>query len=230
MKNEHMVQGILLDLDGTLVDSNDAHAMAWKDALDDLGLRTSFLEIRRCIGMGSDRLLPKLAGVEKGSIRGKEVSDLRAQIFRNEYFPQIKAFPYSRELIQRMHESRLKIGVFSSSDREEVESMLKKIGIEDYIEFCVSGSDVEASKPATDGVRVALDRFQLEPSDILLLGDTPYDIEAGAQIGVKTVALRTGGWSDRDLKGAMVIYDNPQDAYIQFDSAPWSRRMIQTAA
>jgi HAD superfamily hydrolase (TIGR01509 family) len=218
-----MKNGVISDIDGTLIDSNDAHAASWKEVLDEEGLRSSFEEIRRSIGMGDDKLLPKLAGVEKDTIRGRKISGRRREIFRTKYLPHLKPFPKTRELLLKMRSQGLKLAVATSSTKGDLDDLLRLIPAEDLFDVKVSAEDVEHSKPEPEVFEAALNLCGLESDEALVLGDTPYDIEAAYSLNIQAVALRCGGWSDQDLKGAIAIYDDPKDLLENFESSPFYR-------
>jgi HAD superfamily hydrolase (TIGR01549 family) len=217
------VKGVILDIDGTLVNSNDAHARAWVEALSEAGIQAQFADVRRAIGMGGDKLLPAIANLDEASPLGKRISKRRSELFTEQHLPQLEAFPKARELLLRMREAGIALGVASSAKRAELDSLLAIANIQDLIEDQASSSDAASSKPDPDIVQAALARLQLEPDRVIMLGDTPYDIEAAARAGIRTIALRCGGRSDHDLAGALAIYDDPADLLAQFDSSPLSR-------
>jgi len=111
----------------------------------------------------------------------------------------------------------------SSANKSELEPLLAVADIGDLIEGATISSDAEHSKPDPDIVRAALVRLELHPAQVIMLGDTPYDIEAATRSGLGTVALRCGGHSDHELSGAIAIYDDPADLLRQFASSPFSR-------
>src|SRR5437763_16512085 len=96
------VRGVLLDIDGTLVDSNDAHAHAWVQALAEHGVAVPFAEVRRLVGMGADKLLPRAAGIAADSPQGERISKRRGEIFRTDYLPTLQAFPQAADLLRRL--------------------------------------------------------------------------------------------------------------------------------
>jgi HAD superfamily hydrolase (TIGR01509 family) len=216
------VQGVILDVDGTLINSNDAHARAWVEALAEVGVVVDFAQVRPLIGMGGDKLLPALAGLTEESEVGERVGKRRSQIFRERYLPQLRAFPKTRELLLRMQHAGLVLAIASSARQEELGSLLELAKVKDLIQAATSSGDAERSKPDPDIVRAALDRLALAPARVLMIGDTPYDIEAAGQLGIATVAFRCGGRSDRDLSGAIAIYDGPEDLLERFSSSPLS--------
>lgn len=214
------IRGIILDIDGTLVDSNDAHARAWVEAFAEHGIDVSFEQVRRLIGMGGDKLLPKVAGISEDTPIGKAISGRRGEIFKTRYLPHIKAFPRTRELLLRMHNDGLKLVVASSAKEDELKPLLEIIGATDLIEEKTSSDDAENSKPDPDIVKAALDGADFSADEAVMLGDTPYDIEAATRAGVKVIAFRSGGWDDAQLAGAMAIYDGPADLLAHYDESP----------
>jgi HAD superfamily hydrolase (TIGR01509 family) len=214
--------GLLLDVDGTLVDSNDAHAHAWLKALAEAGVRAEFATVRRLIGKGGDKLLPEVSGIDAESPEGKAISDRRGEIFQTEYLPNLKPFPGAKDLLARMKNAGLELAVASSAKADELKGLLKVCGADEFIEASTSSDDAENSKPDPDIVHAALDRLGHPPEKVLLLGDTPYDVEASLKAGVRAVALRCGGWGVADLTGAVRVYDDPADLLARFDDSPFA--------
>jgi HAD superfamily hydrolase (TIGR01509 family) len=214
------IRGVILDVDGTLVDSNDAHAKAWVEAMAEYGYHVPYEKVRPLIGMGGDKVLPETIGIQKDSPLGKKISQRRAEIFKERYLPTVRAFPKARELLQRMRESGLKLAVASSAQPDELEALLNIVGASDLIEVKSSSKDAQGSKPDPDIVQVTLQRLGFPPDQVIMLGDTPYDIEAARKIGVGTIALRSGGWPDHELRGALAIYDDTADLLAHYDSSP----------
>lgn len=199
---------LLVDIDGTLVDSNDAHAMAWVEALDAHGHKLPFERVRRCIGMGGDQLLPHLLGLDDDSPQGEAIQHLRGQIFRSTYLPSVRPFPGVRAFVQRMLDAGLSVRTATSASEAEVRPLLQIACVDDLLLPGASAADVEASKPAPDVLHVALARDRSRPRDAVLVGDTPYDLEAARRAGVRSVAVRCGGgWTDHDLALAEVLCD-----------------------
>ena len=216
------LQGVLLDVDGTLVDSNDAHAHAWVKALAEAGVKAEFSRVRRLIGKGGDKLLPEVSGIEADSSKGKAISERRAAIFKAEWLPKLEAFPQARELLKRMKARGLRLAVASSAKEDELGPLLRVCGAEWLVEASTSSDDADSSKPDPDIVHAALGQLKLPPGRVLLLGDTPYDIEAAKKAGVGTVALRCGGWDDAGLAGAVAVYADPADLLARFDASPFA--------
>ena len=203
------VRGVLLDVDGTLLDSNDAHAQSWVETFKRHGLHIPFERVRPLIGKGGDKLLPELTGIDAESPRGKAMSDERRALFLEDYLPGLDPTPGARQFVQALKAHGARIVIATSSNEKELGPLLEQARVADLIERATS-SDDGASKPDPDIIRAALAEASLAPAEAVMVGDTPYDIEAAARSGVKTIALRCGGWwTDAALAGAAAIYDDP---------------------
>jgi phosphoglycolate phosphatase-like HAD superfamily hydrolase len=212
----------LLDVDGTLIDSNDAHAQAWIEAFAEHGREVAFDRVRALIGKGGDKLLPEAIHVEKDSPEGREIASRRSAIFKKTYLPQLRAFPDARALLARFKEIGLKLVVATSAQEDELDALLEQAGLGDLIERSATSSDAKDSKPDPDIVVAALRRAKCAPREAIMLGDTPYDMQASKRAGVASVALRCGGWTDDHFGDARAIYDDPHDLLLHLDSSPFA--------
>lgn len=211
-------RGVILDIDGTLIDSNDAHSRAWIDALAEAGIQVQFEKVRALIGMGGDKLLPEVSGIEKDSELGKRLSERRSQIFKGKYLSQIKPFPQVRELITAFQQKGIKLQIATSAQENEVGDLLKVADALDIADKKTTSDDAEKSKLDPDIVEAALEKIGLGPNEAVMLGDTPYDVEAAGKAGVKSFAFRCGGWwKDPDFKDAAMIFDGPADLLAHLD-------------
>lgn len=213
------IGGVILDVDGTLVDSNQEHALAWVEAMAEAGYNEPVEKIFHLIGMGSDNLLPAALGLDKDTPVGKKISERQKEIFKEKYLSKIKPFPKVKELLQHMREQGLKLVVASSAQAEELDPLLKLSGAEKLVEEKTSSSDAKNSKPDPDIVKVALQKLNLPAKGVVMLGDTPYDIKAATKLNVPVIAFRAGGWSDEELKGATAIYEGPADLLANYDKS-----------
>lgn len=202
---------ILLDIDGTLVDSNDAHASAWVDALARHGRSASFEIIRPLIGKGGDKVLRESAALDIESDLGRRISESRKQIFRSAYLPTVQPTAGAMELLAWLRRSGKRIVVATSAQRSELEGLLAIVDGQWLIGCATSSDDAERSKPDPDIVQAALEKSKCSAARTVLIGDTPYDIEAAARSGVRTIALRCGGWTDAHLTGAIGVFQNPAE-------------------
>ena len=221
------VRGVILDVDGTLVDSNDAHARAWVEALKEGGFDVPFERVRPLIGMGGDKLLPEVTGLAEDHPRVKPIGKRRGAIFKSRYLPSIRAFPGTSELLRRMRDEGLKLAVASSAQPDELEPLLRLAGAAFLLESASSADDVDSSKPDPDVVHAALGRLRLQPAEVLMIGDTPYDVEAASRAGVGAIAFRSGGWDDAALSGALAIYDGAADLLARFAESPLARADVR---
>jgi len=216
------LQAALLDVDGTLVDSNAAHAQSWVEAFDELGHAVTYERVRELIGKGGDKLLPETIGVQKDSDEGQRITRRRAAIFQKTYLPRLVPLPGARDLVLALRERGLRLVVASSASERELGPLLEAAGVDDLLPARTSSSDAESSKPDPDIVLAALARAGCAPREALMLGDTPYDVQAATRAGVGIVALRCGGWQDADLGGALAVYDDPRDLLRALDGSPFA--------
>ena len=214
-----MLEGVIFDIDGTLVDSNDAHAQSWVDTFAEADHDVPFDVVRPLIGMGADKLLPKAIGTRHDSEEGKKLIERRSEIFRERYLSRIRPLKGSRELALRVRSDGLKAIVATSANDEELKGLLKAAQVDDLMEKKATGSDAKRSKPDPDIVEAAIGKSNISPDRLVMIGDTPYDVEAAARARVRAIAFRSGGWTDEALKGAVEIYDGPADLLAHYQSS-----------
>jgi len=218
-----MLRAVLLDVDGTLVDSNDAHARAWVDAFAEFGHSVAFERVRPLIGMGGDKLMPELIAIDVESPAGKPIAKRRSQIFHERYLPELKPFPRVKDLLERMRSDGFALVIATSAKKEELAPLLEICGASKLVTGQVSSDDAEDSKPDGDIVAAALSRAGVMANEALMLGDTPYDVEAAQRVQVRTVALRSGGWDDAALARAVAIYKDVSEVLDRYDDSPFGR-------
>lgn len=221
------ITAVIWDIDGTLVDSNDQHAHAWVEALKRGGYSVPYREVRRLVGMGSDKMLPITAGVKKDTPEGKQLSAWWSEIFKAKYLDNIRAFPRAKELLQRLHDRGLGLAVASSGEEDIVQKLIDTVGAGNLFHQETSSADAKQSKPDPDIIQAALEKLRCKAEDVVMVGDTPYDIEAAGKAGVQVIGLRSGGWTDEDLRGAIAVYDSPADMLDHLDRAPLNS-LLQT--
>lgn len=210
----------MFDVDGTLVDSNDAHAHAWVKAFADAGVRVEFEKVRCAIGMGADKLMPAVAGIEEDTPFGKRITQARSDIFKSEYLPHLQPLRDAGRLVHAVESLRMKAVAATSATRDELEALLKIADAISLLDDSASGDDADRSKPEPDIVHAALKRAGADSVDAVMIGDTPYDVEAASRARVKAIAFRCGGWSDAALRGAIAIYDGPWELLERLDESP----------
>ena len=217
------LKAVLFDVDGTLVDSNDAHAAAWVKAFTEHGVTVDPVHVRRCIGMGGDKLMPEVSGLSEDSLQGVAIAARRGEIFMNEFVPALKPFKDADDLVAAVKAIGLTAVAASSAKEDELRALLELSDTTSLMDDSTSSDDAEQSKPAPDIIDAALRRAKASPAEAVMIGDTPYDIQAARRAGVKTIAFRSGGWSDADLEGAVEIYDGPWDLLAKLDGSVVAR-------
>jgi len=217
---------LLFDIDGTLVDSNAAHASSWVDTLREAGYEVPFDVLWPMIGMGGDKVLPSAAGIEIDSELGKKLSARRWEIFQRDYLPGLKPTPGARDLVQRMKDDGLELIVASSASGNELGALMDAADVRDLFEKTTSSSDAKDSKPDPDIVQAAVKKSGMKPNELIMLGDTPYDVQAAIGAHVNLVGLLCGGWTAIELSGATAIYSDPLDLLEWYDASPFAVKAI----
>jgi HAD superfamily hydrolase (TIGR01509 family) len=213
---------VLLDIDGTLLDSNDAHARTWVAALRLHGIEVPFDRVRAAIGMGGDLLLKRFAALDADDPAALRISHTRTRMFLEE-LPSLSPFPRSRELLQRLKRQGLRLVVATSAGDAEMAPILERTGIADLVDAATSMDDADRSKPAPDIVTAALAKGGVGPDEALMLGDTPYDVDAARAAGVGIVLVRCGGWPFSERDGAVAVYDDPSAILSDFEASPFGK-------
>ena len=213
------IRGVIFDLDGTLVDSNEAHVLAWIEALAEFGWTATPEQVRPLVGMGGDKLLPALIGVAEDGPDGRPISRRRARLLAR-FVPQLRAFPGVRALLEELRRRGLRLAVATSAVRSDAERLLALIGLQDGFDVVVSNDEAEHSKPDPDIVEAARAALGLPASEVVMVGDTRYDLEAARRAGITAVALRCGGAPEDTLSDAAAIYDGPEDLLARLDRSP----------
>jgi HAD superfamily hydrolase (TIGR01549 family) len=216
-----LLQALIFDVDGTIVDSVDLHAEAWRVAFEKFGKTFPFHEIRRQIGKGSDQLLPVFLSKQELNQFGEDLDEYRSGIFKRDYLPRVQAFPKVRDLFQRIKNDGRQIVLASSAKADELDVYKKIARIDDLIESETSSDDADRSKPYPDIFQAALARLKdVAPENALVIGDTPYDAEAASKANLKTIGLLCGGWTQEELRraGCVAIYRDAEDLLSNYDT------------
>jgi HAD superfamily hydrolase (TIGR01549 family) len=210
----------ILDIDGTLLLSNDAHARAFCDAATSLGVHADFNKVRRLIGKGGDKILPEAFGLRQDSALGKQLEERKGELFKT-FLPLLEPAPGARDLLSRLRDDGIKLVIATSASQDDVQPLLERAGVSDLIDATTSSDDAESSKPEPDIVKAAVERAGERPEFAIMLGDTPYDIEAALRSGVAILAVRCGGWQDADLHGALAVFNDPADILKNYEQTPF---------
>jgi len=210
----------VLDVDGTLVDSNYQHAMAWYRALRSLGETYPIWRIHRLIGMGGDNLLTELAGEEVEARIGDEARERQGKEV-DAVLDEIAPLPGARDLLIALKERGHRVVLASSGQQKHVDFALDLLDARDLADEWTSSADADATKPAPDLLQSALAKLG-EPEDApsVMVGDSPFDVSAAKKVGMPTLVVRSGGFGDDELleAGAVAIFDTPGDLAAAWDS------------
>ena len=214
------LKAVIFDVDGTLVDSNDLHIEAWREAFAHYGIALDRDEIHTQVGKGGDQLIPVFLTEEQAAKFGADLEKLRVEIFARDYLPQVRPFPKVRELFERLYGDGLQIALATSSKQSELECYLKILGVQDLV-VSTSADDADHSKPCPDIFEAALARLdKVFPEDTIVVGDTPYDVIAATRAGMDTIALLSGGFDEETLRnaGAAAVHLDIADLLARYDA------------
>jgi phosphoglycolate phosphatase-like HAD superfamily hydrolase len=210
---------VVLDLDGTLVDSVYQHVVAWQAAFHDVGRHVGAVRIHEAIGMGGDRLVAHVAGDAAETAVGDDVRELHDTYFRAA-LRTICPLDGASELVQALSERGHRVALASSSEADLVDELLDIADLRGRLDAVVTGSDDVPSKPAPDMVELALSR--VGGGTGVVVGDAVWDVLSAEAAGMRAVGLRSGGVSAQSLlsAGASTVYDGPRDLLEQLGSSP----------
>lgn len=216
------VDAVLFDVDGTLIDSVDAHARAWTSALRYFGVNVAFDEVRAQIGKGGDQLLPVFMSAPDIDRRGEALEAYRREIFKRDELPTIRPLPRVGDLFVRLRRAGQRIVLASSAHRWEIEHHLRLLNVEQLVDGYTTSDDVERSKPCPDIFAMALEVAGVPAERAVAVGDSPWDALAATRAGIRTVGVRTGGFPIADLRGAgcVAVYPDPAALLIDYDNSP----------
>ncbi|HEY9845125.1 MAG TPA: HAD family hydrolase [Candidatus Caenarcaniphilales bacterium] len=225
-----MIEAVIFDIDGTLVDTVDFHAQSWQRTFQHFGHQIPYEQIRPQIGKGSDKLMPVFFPVEKlnelddgqSLTLGERMRDYRRELYKREYHPQIKAFPQVRELFLRIKADGKQIALASSATKDDVVAYKQIMNVEDLVDAATTTTEVESSKPEPDVFFATLDKLgDIAPNDVIVVGDTPYDAEAAGKVNLRTIGVLSGGFSEENLRqaGCIAIYQNIAELLAHYDES-----------
>ncbi len=227
-----MIKAVIFDVDGTLVDSNDLHVEAWREAFRCYGKEVALDDLHGQMGKGGDQLMPVFCTAEELDKFGEELERRRVELFKSDYLPRVRPFPRVRELFERIKADGLQLALASSAKEEELEQHKKSLRVEDLLEAAASADDAERSKPHPDIFQAALAGLGgVSPAEALVVGDTPYDVQAAAKAGMRTVGLLSGGFTEEALRGAgaVAVYRDVSDLLDRYEESPLAKARAAAA-
>lgn len=203
---------VLLDLDGCLIDSNDAHARAWSRAFARFGRRVPAARIRRHIGKGGKELVRDFVTPAELALLASAMGATETELFLAG-FSRLRSFPGASAVVRAMKRAAIPVVLASSAERRVVERSIRLLRIGDALRGFTTADDVEKTKPFHDIFSLAIHRFRLGRRNPVAVGDTPYDIAAAHQIGIGCLALRSGGFPERTLASADGVFESLSDLW-----------------
>jgi HAD superfamily hydrolase (TIGR01509 family) len=209
---EFMIKGFIFDVDGTLIDSMNAHLESWIGAFSRFGRKVTKEEVKEYFGKRADQVVLSLSGerLAKGLI--EKIIIEKRRLYRSR-IAKIKAIPGATELLAELRARGLKIGLATSAQRVELDFYIKNLFGEENIDYAVAGEEVARSKPNPDLIFVLLQKMNLQKHEVALVGDSPHDMLAANRAGIKAIAVLTGGYKREELlkAGASLIFKNIQE-------------------
>jgi HAD superfamily hydrolase (TIGR01549 family) len=202
-----MAHAMILDIDGTLVDTNYHHALAWYRAFRQHGVVLPIWRIHRAIGMGGDQLVEELAGAEVEEEHGDEIRDAEGPLYMT-MIEEIEPFEGAKDLLRKLRGRERTIVLASSAKEDEVDHYLDLLEAREVVDAWTTSADVEATKPEPDLVEAALGKA--ETRDALMIGDTVWDVKAAGRAGIETIAVLSGGYGEAELRdaGAREVFES----------------------
>ena len=193
-----MASAVILDIDGTLVDTNYHHALAWYRAFRQNDVVVPVWRIHRAIGMGGDQLIAALAGDEVEERKGDDIRDAEKPLYMA-MIDEVEPFEGAKELVRDLSKDRAVV-LASSAKEDEVEHYVDLLDAREAVDGWTTSADVEETKPEPDLVEAALEKA--DTREAVLVGDSVWDCEAARRAGIESVAVLSGGYAEAELKGA----------------------------
>ena len=217
-----MIRAAIFDLDGTLVDSNEFHVLAWQETFRHFGKDIPIQRLREQVGKGGDQYLPVFLDEREMREFGEKADKFHGDVFKKKYLSQVKPFPKVRELFERLRADGKKIALASSGKDAEVRHYEKLLGIKPRVDCMTTSDHVVHSKPYADVFIGALNLLRLPANEAIAIGDTPYDVEAAKKIELRVIGVLCGGFSEEMLRdeGAAAIYRDAADLLDHYYQSP----------
>lgn len=218
-----MPDAVIFDIDGTLIDSVDAHAEAWVTAFEQFGYSVEFEQMKQKIGKGGEFVIEDVLSPEKVETEGEKIHSFRSQYYHDNFLKKVKPFPKVKELFQRVRDDGLPIVLATSAQPESAEYYIELLGVEDMIQGSTTTGDVDRAKPNPDIFEAALAKLEgVSASQVIVVGDSPYDAKAATKASLRTVGVLSGGFSENQLKsaGCTAVYRDLADLLSRYAGSP----------
>ena len=216
-----MGKAALLDVDGTLVDANYHHALAWYRAFRQHEITLPIWRIHRAVGMGGDQLVPSLIGPDVDEEKGEDIRSTRDKLFAG-MIDEVAPFEGAHELVVELLERDIAVVLASSSPEDDIEHYLELLDLRTLVDDWTTKDDVDQTKPEPDLVKAALEK--LDHRQAIMVGDTKWDVDAASEAGIETVGVTSGGWWRDELRdaGAVAVFETIVDLRERLDETPFA--------
>jgi HAD superfamily hydrolase (TIGR01509 family) len=216
-----LTKAAIFNLDGTLLDSVDLHAVAWHEAMVKFGHDVSFEQARSQIGKGGDKLIPVFLSEDEQKDHGKEMEEWRGKRFKSEYLRLVRPFSAVPDLLRRVRDAGLQVAIASSAKKDELDQYLDIARITKLVDLTTSSDDVEESKPAPDIFETVLKKLKIKGGTAVAIGDAPYDAAAARKANIMTIGVLCGGFTESSLRQArcVEIYPGPATLFVRFSGS-----------
>ena len=224
-----MVEAVLCDIDGTLVQSNWLHAEAWQVAFAGMDIELELEEIRRQIGKGGDELVPVFVPWWKREHVQEPLEAYRKFVFQQDYKQRVEPLPGAHEFLARVKAAGIKVALSSSASTEDLKFYRTLLKADDLVDESTSADDAKKSKPHSDIFDATLRKLRMQAKSCIALGDTPYDAEAAGHAGLRTIGVMTGGWSREELMaaGCVEVYESVAELLEKFEESAIMREGLR---
>ncbi|MEV7155156.1 HAD family hydrolase [Streptomyces misionensis] len=218
-----MERAAVFDVDGTLVDTNHLHVVTWWEAFRQAGHDVPMHAVHRAVGLGSSDLVAHLLGEDRDRGQDDALSAAHKALY-GQYFDRLPALPGAGELLRRLHHDGWTVVLATSASGSELGALRRAIDADDAIADTASSDDVQRGKPAPEPVEHALELAGVPASRAVFVGDTVWDMRAGAKAGVRCIGVLCGGIPRADLEeaGAEAVYADPADLLARLDTSPFA--------
>jgi phosphoglycolate phosphatase-like HAD superfamily hydrolase len=212
--------GAILDIDGTLIDSNDARCQAWLEAFTEFGHPFKFKDLRPLVGLVPHDMLTRHIGMGEDTPTGQAIRDRYLQIFRRRFEGRLVPFLRARDLLVRMRDAGLRIVLATPDPPDVLLPLLRSLSAEALLHRAAMPTKGVSTLTNRDLIKSALDRLGVPAQRTALLADAPFDLDAGAKLGLVPVAIRSNLYRDEELASATAIYDSTAHLYDDFETSP----------
>lgn len=208
-------RGVLLDVDGTLIDNSYLHTLAWSRTLREDGRTETMARLHRLVGMGGEMYTRELYGAPRDDLQEAHSRHI------HELWDDMAPLPGAAELVHCIHDAGLQVVLSTSGGGDDVQRLIAMLGVRELIDHVASGDDVQNTKPAPDVVAVALQKSGLATDDAVFVGDTRWDVEAAGRAGLRCIGVETGGWAPHELEeaGAVAVYRDAHELASRFEDS-----------